>query len=93
MHFSSFQVIERLDEGTLLRGRTSRIRIVSGWAFPSRLFFLEKESFQTELRNLLHQVPSFLVIGNPLTDRLLHGLGDMDHLSLSADPKGQVKAG
>jgi hypothetical protein len=57
------------------------------------LVFLEKESFETELRDLLHQVPSFHIIGNPLTDRLLHGLRDMDHLSLSAHPEGQVKAG
>ena len=31
-------------------------------------------------------------MGNPLTDRLLQRLGDMDHLSLSAHPDGQVKA-
>jgi hypothetical protein len=69
------------------------VRIVSGSAISSRLFFLEKESFQTELRDLLHQAPSFLVIGHPLTDRLLHGLRDMDHLSPSGHPEGQVKAG
>ena len=68
------------------------IRIVSSWAFLSQLFFLDEESLQTELRDLLHQVPSFLIIGNPLTDRLLHGLRDMDHLSLPSDPEGQVKA-
>jgi hypothetical protein len=38
-------------------------------------------------------VPSFLIIGNPLTDRLLHGLRDVDHLSLSAHSEGQVKTG
>jgi hypothetical protein len=37
-------------------------------------------------------VPSFLVIGNPLTDRLFHGLRDMDHLSFSSYPEGQIKA-
>jgi hypothetical protein len=67
--------------------------IISGWALSARLFFVEKESFETELRDLLHQAPGFLVIGHPLTDRLLHGLRDMDHLSLSGHPEGQVKAG
>jgi len=38
-------------------------------------------------------VPSFQIIGNPSTDWLLHGLRDMDHLSLSTHPQGQVKAG
>ena len=69
------------------------IRIVSSWAFLSQLFFLDEESLQTELRDLLHQVPSFLIIGNPLTDRLFHALRDMDHLSLLSHPQGQIKAG
>ena len=69
------------------------IRIVSSWAFPSQLFFLDEESFQTELRDLLHQAPSFLIIGNPLTDRLLHGLRDMDHLPFFSYPESQIKAG
>ena len=56
------------------------------------MFFLDEESFETELRDLLHQLPSFLIIGNPLTDRLLHGLRDMDHLSFFSYPEGQVKA-
>ncbi len=68
------------------------IRIVSGWAFSSQLFFFEKESFETELRDLLHEVPGLLVIGHPLTDRLFHGLRDMDHLSFFSHPEGQVKA-
>jgi hypothetical protein len=38
-------------------------------------------------------MPSFLIVGNPLTDRLFHGLRDMDHLSLFSDSKGQIKAG
>ena len=37
-------------------------------------------------------MPSFLIIGNPLTDRLFHGLRDMDHLSLFSYPEGQIKA-
>jgi hypothetical protein len=69
----------------------SRVRIVSRWAFPSRLFSVEKESFETALRDLLHQVPNLLIMGHPLTDRLLQGLRNMDHLSLSAHPDGQVK--
>ena len=69
------------------------MRIVSRWAFSSRLAFLEKESLETELRDLLHEVPSFLIIGYPLTDQGLHALRDMDHLSFSAHPEGQVKAG
>jgi len=93
MRFSSLWVIDPLDEGTLRRDPTVMANIVLGWALSSRLFFLEEESFQTELRDLLHQAPSFLVIGNPLTDWLLHGLRDMDHLSLSVHPEGQVKAG
>jgi len=68
------------------------IRIVSSWAFPSQLFFLDEESFQTELRDLLHQVPSFLIIGNPLTDRLFHALRDMNHLSLFPYSESQIKA-
>jgi len=69
------------------------IRIVSSWAFLPQLFFLDEESLQTELRDLLQQVPSFLIIGNPLTDRLFHALRDMDHLSLFSDSQGQIKAG
>ena len=88
--FSSLWVI---DPRTLRRDPTGMANIVLGWAFSSRLFFVEKESFETELRDLFHQAPSFLVIGNPLTDRLLHGLRDMDHLSLSGHPESQVKAG
>jgi hypothetical protein len=65
---------------------------VSSWAFLSQLFFLDEESFQTELRDLLHQVPSFLIIGNPLTDRLFHALRDMDHLSLLSYSESQIKA-
>jgi hypothetical protein len=68
------------------------IRIVSSWAFPSQLLFLDEESFQTELRDLLHQVPSFPIIGNPLTDRLFHALRDMNHLSLFPNSEGQIKA-
>jgi hypothetical protein len=64
---------------------------VPSWTFPSQLFFVKEKSFQTTFRDLLHQVPSFLVIGNPLTDRLLHGLRDMDHLSLPSHPQGKVK--
>ena len=60
--------------------------------FASRLAFLEKESFETELRDLLHEAPRFLIIGYPLTDQGLHALRDMDHLSFSAHPEGQVKA-
>jgi len=67
--------------------------ILSGWPFSSPLLFVERESFQAELRDLLHQAPSFLIIGNPLADRLLHGLRDVDHPSLSTYPEGQVKAG
>jgi hypothetical protein len=93
MRFSSLWVRDPLDEGTLRRDPTVMADIVLGWALSPRLFFLEEESFQTELRDLLHQAPSFLVIGNPLTDWLLHGLRDMDHLSLSAHPQGHVKAG
>ena len=70
----------------------SIIRIVSSWTFPSQLFFLDEESFQAELRDLLHQVPSFLIIGNPLMDRLFHALRDMNHLSLSSYPESQIKA-
>jgi hypothetical protein len=92
MRFSSLWVIDPLDEGTLRRDPTGMANIVLGWALSSRLFFVEKESFETELRDLLHQAPGFLVIGNPLTDRLLHGLRDMDHLSLSGHPESQVKA-
>lgn len=69
------------------------MRIVSSWAFLSQLFFLGEESLHTELRDLLHQLPSFLIIGNPLTDRLFHGLRDMDHLSLFSDSQGEIKAG
>ncbi len=68
------------------------IRIVLSWALPSQLFFLDEESFQTELRDLLHQVPSFLIIGNPLADRLFHTLRDMNHLSLFTYSEGQIKA-
>jgi hypothetical protein len=93
MRFSSLWVIDPLDEGTLRRDLTGMANIVLGWALSSRLFFVEKESFETKLRDLLHQAPGFLVIGNPLTDRLLHGLRDMDHLSLSGHPESQVKAG
>jgi hypothetical protein len=68
------------------------IRIVSSWAFLSQLFFLDEESFQTEFRDLLHQVPSFLIIGNPLTDRPFHALRDMDHLSIFSYSESQIKA-
>lgn len=69
------------------------MRIVSSWAFLSQLFFLDEESLHRELRDLLHQVPSFLIIGNPLTDPRFHGLRDIDHLSLFSDSQGQIKAG
>jgi len=36
-------------------------------------------------------VPSFLIIGDPLTDCLFHGLRDMEHLSLPSYPEGKVK--
>jgi hypothetical protein len=57
------------------------------------LFFLDEKPFETELRDLLHQLPSFLIIGNPLTNRLLHALRDMDHLPLLSHPEGQIKTG
>jgi len=37
-------------------------------------------------------VPGFLIIGDPLADRLYHGLRDMDHLSFSPHPQGEIKA-
>jgi len=37
-------------------------------------------------------VPSLLIIGNPLTDRLFHALRDMDHLSLFSYSESQIKA-
>lgn len=55
------------------------------------MFFVKEKSFQTTFRDLLHQVPSLLIIGNPLTDVLFHGLGDMDHLSLPTHPQSKIK--
>jgi hypothetical protein len=37
-------------------------------------------------------MPSFLIIGDPLPDALLHSLRDMDHLSLLSHPDGEIKA-
>ena len=40
---------------------------------------------------MLHKVPSLLIIRNPLTDGLFHGLRDMDHLSLPFHPQGKIE--
>ena len=37
-------------------------------------------------------MPSFLIVGNPLTDSPFHRLRDMDHLSFFSYPEGQIKA-
>ena len=37
-------------------------------------------------------MPSFLIVGYPLTDRLFHSVRDMDHLSFLAHPDGEIKA-
>jgi hypothetical protein len=59
--------------------------------FPFQLFFVKEKSFQAAFGDLLHQPPRFLIIRNPLSDSLFHGLRNMDHLSLSSHPQGKVK--
>ncbi|MBM3136242.1 MAG: hypothetical protein FJZ89_13370 [Chloroflexi bacterium] len=61
-------------------------------SFRPQLFFVKEKSFQATFRDLFHQVPSFLIIGNPLTDGLFHGLRDMDHLSLPTHPQSKIEA-